>query len=369
MVSCLRGHGPQPGWRLGAKDGGRIWWFGSTFSQAEAVWLHLKRACQNAGCAISERMKCITFKNGGTVTVKSAEQGDINRGDGLDGVICDEAAMYHEEFWKEIVRPMLSDRQGWALFLTTPQGANWFHKVFEDAAFRKDYERWQRPSGDNPIITPAELEEARLDLGPRAFSQEYEAQFLAAGGTEFEAHYFRAANWYDELPANIRWRVLALDPSKGKTDKSDFSAFVMLCLGHDGTLYVDADIERRDVSVIVNDGIRICQEFKPDRFVIEGNAFQELLLPIFRERAIAHGFYPPLMAIENRENKRTRIRGTLTPYLSRDEIKFRRGSRGAKLLVEQLQGFPVSNHDDGPDALEMGVRTVRELFLGIAEAA
>ena len=50
--------------------------------------------------------------------------------------------------------------------------------------------------------------------------------------------------------------------------------------------------------------------------------------------------------------KNVRIR-QLTPYLTSGRIKFRAGSRGAELLVDQLKWFPTGQHDDGPDALQM----------------
>jgi hypothetical protein len=33
-----------------------------------------------------------------------------------------------------------------------------------------------------------------------------------------------------------------------------------------------------------------------------------------------------------------------------------------QLLVHQLQQFPVADHDDGPDALEMAVRLAAEIL-------
>ena len=58
-------------------------------------------------------------------------------------------------------------------------------------------------------------------------------------------------------------------------------------------------------------------------------------------------------AIENRVNKQTRIR-RLGPYLSNRRIKFKSGSPGTRLLVEQLKEFPLADHDDGPDAAGNG---------------
>ena len=37
---------------------------------------------------------------------------------------------------------------------------------------------------------------------------------------------------------------------------------------------------------------------------------------------------------------------------------------GTRLLVEQLQEFPIGDHDDGPDALEMALRLAADLLYG-----
>jgi hypothetical protein len=37
-------------------------------------------------------------------------------------------------------------------------------------------------------------------------------------------------------------------------------------------------------------------------------------------------------------------------------MRFKSHSRGTQRLVDQLHAFPLADHDDGPDALEMAVR-------------
>lgn len=69
---------------------------------------------------------------------------------------------------------------------------------------------------------------------------------------------------------------------------------------------------------------------------------------------------PQPYIIDNTVNKQVRIR-RLGPWLAMHKIKFRSNSPGAKLLVQQLKDFPVGDHDDGPDALEMAVRLAIEL--------
>jgi hypothetical protein len=48
-------------------------------------------------------------------------------------------------------------------------------------------------------------------------------------------------------------------------------------------------------------------------------------------------------------------------------LRFKAGSKGAKLLVEQLRDFPCGEHEDGPDALEVAFRLACEQLSRIEE--
>jgi predicted phage terminase large subunit-like protein len=157
--------------------------------------------------------------------------------------------------------------------------------------------------------------------------------------------------------------VVALDPSKGKTDKSDFSALVAVALGHDGKYYVDADIERRALTGIVEHSVQWMLPMRPDAFGCEINQFQELLKPAF-EAALpqARMSMTQVFGINNDLHKDVRIR-RLSYALGQHRIKIK-PSRGGKRLVEQLRDFPLGDYDDGPDALEMAIRLAEELLNG-----
>jgi predicted phage terminase large subunit-like protein len=181
---------------------------------------------------------------------------------------------------------------------------------------------------------------------------------------EWPQEYF-ADIWADRWPEQRLITVVALDPSLGKTDKSDYSAYVCVAKGKDYNYYVDANIGRRPSSQMVEDGIVWMDRFRPNAFGVEINQFQELLMPLFRSQIHRVGLTElDCFGINNDSTaaKLVRIR-RLTDHLAKRRIKFIR-SPGTSLLVEQLRGFPSHKYDDGPDALEMAVRLCEELLGG-----
>jgi len=164
---------------------------------------------------------------------------------------------------------------------------------------------------------------------------------------------FGPAIWFDSWPTTSL-RVITLDPSKGNSEKCDYSAFVVLGVGPDNLFYVEADLARRDTSDIIEVGLQLAERFRPDAFLVEVNQFQELIRVELERKAAERNLALPLFGLTNTGNKTLRIR-KLTPYLRRGRFRFKSFSPGTQLLVEQLRNFPGGTHDDGPDAMEMAV--------------
>ena len=190
---------------------------------------------------------------------------------------------------------------------------------------------------------------------------------------EFDPKYFEGDDIiFDEYPTtdDIAWRIATLDPSLGETEKSDYQAFTVLSITHNGTMYVDAVLERLDAFKMVDVGIAICRKFGVHAMGVEDVAFQRILQPIFIERSKASGFAVPIQPIASRTEKHTRIRAALTPYLASRQFRFKRNSPGVSLLLEQLKQFPNHKFKDGPDSLAMAVRLAEHIFkLGPAALA
>lgn len=171
-----------------AADGGRAWWVAPTYPVAQVGWRLIRRlAAQVPGATVRQSERLVTFPNGGEIQVRSADNPDSLRGDGLNFVVMDECAFIHEDAWFEALRPALSDRRGRALFISTPKGRNWFWRLWQRCVDEHDREwhGWQLPTADNPFIDAAEIEAARRGMAERTFAQEYLAQFLDDAGGVF----------------------------------------------------------------------------------------------------------------------------------------------------------------------------------------
>ncbi len=171
-----------------AAYGGRAWWVAPTYKVSEVGWRLVKRlAVQIPGADIKEAERIVFLPSGGEVQVRSADNPDSLRGEGLDFVVMDECAFMKEEAFTEALRPALSDRKGRAMFISTPKGRNWFYRLWMRCVDEGDSEwhGWQLPTADNPYIDPVEIEAARLGLPERIFAQEYLAQFLDDAGGVF----------------------------------------------------------------------------------------------------------------------------------------------------------------------------------------
>jgi predicted phage terminase large subunit-like protein len=203
----------------------------------------------------------------------------------------------------------------------------------------------------------------RVEGGRVAFEREKQGSPFDPSLCEWPEDYFDETMWFTDWPTGLQVRVITLDPSKGSDAKrGDYSAYVVLGIGEQNVLYVEADLARRATPQMVADGVELVRQFRPDAFGVESNQFQHLLgdhfVAEFQKQQMPH-VHPWL--IDNDVNKQVRIR-RLGPLLAGKRLRFKANSPSTKLLVEQLKEFPIGDHDDGPDALEMALRLAAEMM-------
>lgn len=150
---------------------------------------------------------------GGSVAIRSTHVPDLLRGAGLDFVVLDEAAFMEARVWSDVVRPMLADRQGSAIFLSTPAGRNWFWQVYQMGLDpqQTDWMSFHFPTAANPLIAPQELESIRRSTPERVFREEYLAQFIDDAGQVFRGIVASVAPGAISSPISGHRYVLGVD--------------------------------------------------------------------------------------------------------------------------------------------------------------
>jgi hypothetical protein len=165
------------------------WWVSPTYRMAAQVWRDLRRDVRRLKkeVVINQEEMRIDFAIGGSISIRSAHQPDNLRGAGLDLVVLDEAAYMMPDVWPEVIRPMLLERQGGALFISTPYGRNWFWEIYQlglDPA-QPDWRSYHYTSYDNPLIPKDEIDDIRRTTPERVFRAEYLAEFIDDEGQVF----------------------------------------------------------------------------------------------------------------------------------------------------------------------------------------
>jgi phage FluMu gp28-like protein len=118
----------------------------------------------------------IVLKNNGSIKFFSGEALKNIRGKKYHKIIIDEAAHIPdlEAFYNAAIRPTITDYKGQVLFISTPNGKNYFYQLYLRGKNKENgYESFHYPTSANPWIDPAEIEAARLEMPVVLFNQEY----------------------------------------------------------------------------------------------------------------------------------------------------------------------------------------------------
>jgi phage terminase large subunit len=151
--------------------------------QAKTVaWDYLKQyGLKYPGATAHESELRLDLPNGGQVRLFGSDNPDALRGIYLDGLVLDEAADTSPRVFNEILRPTLSDRGGWCVWIGTPKGQNDFYDLWETA--KADPERYftlRLRASETGIVPPEELADMRRSMTPEQYQQEAECSFQAA---------------------------------------------------------------------------------------------------------------------------------------------------------------------------------------------
>lgn len=160
----------------------RLAYIAPLYRQAkQAAWDYLKHyTAPIPGRVVSESELRVDLPNGSRVQLFGADNPDALRGIYLDGVVLDEYAQMSPKLWGEVIRPLLTDRQGWAMFIGTPKGHNAFYDVYESARADPAWKAAMFKASQTGVLPQDELEMARRDMSEDEYAQEFECSFEAA---------------------------------------------------------------------------------------------------------------------------------------------------------------------------------------------
>lgn len=151
-------------------------------SQAKSVaWDYIKHFAKPILKFPNEAELTAELINGAKIRLFGADNADTMRGLGFDGVYMDEFGDFKPGVWGSVIRPTLSDKQGWAVFGGTPKGKNEFFKIHQTA--KKKPDEWFSlvlKASESGLLPPTELAAARAQISEDQYYQEYECSFDAA---------------------------------------------------------------------------------------------------------------------------------------------------------------------------------------------
>ena len=336
VMACGRRFGKS---RLGAlmcismaAQGKRAWWIAPSYPMAAIGWRMLKRlALQIPGVAVREMDRQIALPSGGSVQVRSADNPDSLRGDGLDFVVLDECAFIKEDAWMEALRPALADRQGRALFISTPKGRNWFWRLWQHAD-DAEWQAWRFTSYDNPYIKASEIDAARRSLPERVFQQEFMAEFLEDGGGVFRRVLDAVLAAPQEKAQNGHEYVIGVDWGKS----SDFTVLTVVDATTGEVCCMDR-FNQIDYAVQVGRLQALTERFNPYSVIVERNSIGEPLI----EQLVRMGL--PVQPFQTTNATKAQAIDALSLAFERGEIRIIDDA----MLIAELQAYEMERLPSG----------------------
>lgn len=207
----------------------RLAYVAPRLKQAKQVsWLYLRAmAARVPGTRVNESELFVEFPNRARITLYGGSEGneEAMRGLYLDGAIVDEVSGMKPSTWSEIMRPTLADRKGWACFIGTPKGIDFFHELYHAAIEREGWGTalYRADEVELPWLPPEELAAARLEMGELAYRQEFLCDFSVAAANALitiDIAAEAAARSYNESEYGWAPLILGVDVARFGDDRS-----------------------------------------------------------------------------------------------------------------------------------------------------
>lgn len=238
-----------------------------TYSLSKKQYKAIIKGLDNTGLIKSTDASeyIIELSNGSTMTFKSMNQPENLRGDAVTYLYCDEAALYREEHFSAILKPMLTVRGKRCYLFSTPRSKNWFYKYFQ-WGLSDDMYRYGCFRGDaslNPFANKDEVEDARRTLPDDIFRQEYLGDFIDGGGSVFRD--------YAKLETVYKWAAPGPRCFAGLDIAATGDWMVLTIVDEKGSVMKIHRDTRKPVPQLIHDVVKVLNEYKPVTCLVETN--------------------------------------------------------------------------------------------------
>jgi phage FluMu gp28-like protein len=158
------------------------------------------------------------------LTARSGHLTRTLRGQEATHIVVDEAAFVPEELVQATLWPMLATTDGEMTLISTPNGHNFFFRLFAlGEAGLHGIASHRGPTSENHHVNPAFLAAQRKLVSERSYRAEYEAEFMDTAGSVFKSELVDAA-LTDEIPEPRGEILIGLDWGRF----NDYSAYAVV---------------------------------------------------------------------------------------------------------------------------------------------
>jgi hypothetical protein len=347
---------------LEAPEGSAVVYVAPTLGQARQIaWDALLDQGKDIIKSAHVNQLDITLVTGRKIHIRSSENPDTLRGLKLYFAVIDEAAFCKDDStWTKIIRPALSDLAGEALFVSSPDGRNWFYDLYNNALKGED-EDWAAfhfTTKDNPTISEKEIEAARKTLSTLVFKQEFEASFAVSGQEIFKEEWIKTGpepkhgSYYIAIDL-AGFEDVAKNASASKKRLDETAIAVVKVSDEDGVWWVkEIQHGRWDIKETAAKILAVMKEYQPISIGIERGSLKNAVLPFLSDLMRKYNTYSHIHDLTHGNRRKVdRIVWSLQGRFEHGRIVLNENG-DFEDFREQLLLFPTAGvHDDLPDAL------------------
>jgi hypothetical protein len=192
------------------------------YAQAKNIaWDYLKRFTDPIhGRQVNESELRVDLPGDRRIRLFGADNPDSLRGLYFDGVALDEPAQMKPAMWEEVIRPALADRNGFAIFIGTPKGRNWFYDRYRKAEKDPTWFTMRLKASESGILDEDEMADMTKDMSPALTAQEMECAFDAPNSVQFIPNELVDTALDRYIPRSTAARVMGVDVARFGNDRS-----------------------------------------------------------------------------------------------------------------------------------------------------